>query len=552
MKKILLIFIIAVLALPAGAQKRRPRKHLEKEIAQLQASLDSLQYLVDSLNERRYLEDSTIVAVLEGVEDEMPEAGMAGEVPDSLMDLWYRSMRIHDYDKSADYDMNTVHFSSNVPDAVLEERLKAMNSYITLPFNETVKNYMVLYCEKIPVRVSRMMGFAQYYFPIFEEVFARYGLPQELKYMSIIESALDPVAKSRAGALGMWQFMYKTARAYGLRIDSFVDERLDVEKAADAAARYLRDAYKVFGDWTLAISSYNCGAGNVQKAIRRAGSTDFWRVYEYLPRETRGYMPAFVAAMYAFTYHGEYGIRPAEVGMPAVCDTFEIHRNLHFKQINEVVGVPMETLRQFNPQYIHEIIPGNGGICILHLPYNWSGPFMEADRDSLYKHEAGRLLNDQLLKNLSNSGAETRIAYRVRSGDYLGRIATRNHCSVAQLKRWNHLRSDKLRVGQILYIYRRGSEPSASSSAGSKASSSTSKATLASASRSGTAASASQPKASAAASGDYITYTIKPGDSFYSIAKRYPGLSANDIMNFNGLSSSRIRPGMKIRIPVKK
>lgn len=549
MKKILVILLLAALALPVNAQRRKPRKTLEKEIAQLQVSLDSLQYIVDSLIERRYIEDSTIVAVLEGLDEDAPEDTVMEAVPDSLMDLWYQSMRIHDYDKSAEYDMNSVHFSTDVPDAVLEARLKAMNSFITLPFNETVKNYMILYSEKMPTRMSRMMGFAEYYFPIFEEVFASYGLPQELKYMAIIESALDPVARSRAGALGMWQFMYKTARAYGLRIDSFVDERLDVEKAADAAARYLRDAYRALGDWPLAISSYNCGAGNVQKAIRRAGSRDFWKVYDYLPRETRGYMPAFVGAMYGFAYHNEYGIQPAEVGMPAVCDTFEIHKNLHFKQINEVVGVPMETLRQFNPQYTHEIVPGTGGTCILNLPYNWSGAFMEVNRDSLYNHQASSLLNEQVIKNISNSGTETRIAYRVRQGDYLGRIATRNHCTVAQLKKWNHLRSDKLRVGQILYIYRRGSAPA---TAGQASGSSAKAAAASRPASSSKPASTSKPAAGTQSSDNYTVYTVKAGDSFYSIAAHYPGVSAKDIMNYNGMTSSKIRPGMKIKIPVKK
>ena len=256
--------------------------------------------------------------------------------------------------------------------------------------------------------------------------------------------------------MGIWQFMYRTGKLYGLKINSFMDERLDVEKSADAAARYLRDAYSVFGDWNLAICSYNCGSGNVVKAIKRAdGKMDFWSIYPYLPRETRGYVPAFIGAMYAFHYAKEYGLQPADVGMPAKVDTFEIRRNLHFKQINEVVGVPLETVKILNPQYTHDIIPGNSGTCILNLPYAWTGPFLAADQDSLYLHRAGELLNAQVLKNIEESGGETRITYKVKSGDYLGKIAQKNHCTVAQLKKWNHLRSDKLRIGQILYIYRR-------------------------------------------------------------------------------------------------
>ncbi|MBO4263579.1 MAG: LysM peptidoglycan-binding domain-containing protein, partial [Bacteroidales bacterium] len=252
-----------------------------------------------------------------------------------------------------------------------------------------------------------------------------------------------------------WQFIYSTARTYGLRIDSYVDERLDVEKAVDAAARYLRDAYRIFGDWPLAISSYNCGAGNVNKAIRLAGKKDFWAVYDYLPRETRGYVPAFVGAMYAMTYSREYGLKPAEVGMPAATDTFIVRRNLHFKQVSEVAGIPMEDLKNLNPQYYNDIIPGNGGPCVLRVPYRWTAAFVDAHTDSLYAYKASEYLSAQVLKGI-DEGANPyrRTAYRVKNGDYLGKIASRYHVSVAQIKKWNHLRSDRLRIGQVLYIYK--------------------------------------------------------------------------------------------------
>mgnify|MGYP002626023952 CR=1 FL=1 len=449
MKKLAAIILLAGALLPLSAQNKKALKAeneaLKKELAAVRARLDSLM-------------DANVAAEA-GDASEGAEAlfapSFSAELSDSLIDVWYRQRLSPDFPGASQYDMDSVHFSSNVPDEELMRRLAAMNAYITIPFNGTVKNYMILYSEKMPRHISDMMGRSLYYFPIFEEIFAKYGLPLELKYMAIIESNLNPVAESRAGALGIWQFMYRTGKLYGLRINSFMDERLDVEKSADAAARYLRDAYNVFGDWNLAISAYNCGSGNVNKAIKRAGGKmDFWSIYPYLPRETRGYVPAFIGAMYAFHYAREYGIEPADVGMPAKVDTFEIRRNLHFKQINEVVGVPLETVKLLNPQYTHEIIPGNSGACILNLPYSWTGAFLAADQDSLYLHRAGELLNAQVLKNIEESGGETRIAYKVKSGDYLGRIAQRNHCTVAQLKKWNHLRSDKLRVGQILYIYR--------------------------------------------------------------------------------------------------
>ena len=346
-------------------------------------------------------------------------------------------------------------FTTDVPDSVLVKRLEAMNSFITLPFNQTVKRYMVLYSEKMPANMRSILGKSEYYFPIFEETFARYELPLELEYMSIIESNLNPTARSKAGAMGIWQFMYGTAKGYGLRINSFVDERLDVVKATDAAARYLRDAYRVFGDWNLAICAYNCGTVNVQKAIKRAGSRQFWDIYDYLPHETRGYVPAFVGAMYAMRYSREYGLEAAEVNLPAECDTFQIKRNLHFRQVAETAGVPIEEIKALNPQYLHDIVPGSEGTFVLKLPLKHSDAFLDVPLDTMCNHRSNELLNAQVLKNISESGREVRVAYKVKSGDILGRIAQNNGVSVAQLKKWNHLKSDTIRPGQILYIYKK-------------------------------------------------------------------------------------------------
>lgn len=511
--------------------KRPSRKALQTENSALKASLDSLQALVDSLEERRYIEDNELRAVIEGNSSAEAEDSIeyTAEVSDSLLHLWYRNSFAGEAGSVSEFDMDSVRFSSNIPDQEMIDRLNAMNSFITLPFNDNVKNYIILYSEKMPERMSRVMGLSSYYFPMFEDVLNRYGLPLELKYMAVIESMLNPVATSRAGARGIWQFMYSTARNYGLEINSFVDERLDVEKAMDAAARYLRDAYKIFGDWALAISSYNCGAGNVSKAIRRAGgSRDFWSIYPYLPRETRGYVPAFVGAMYAMTYHKEYGIVPQNVGMPAQTDTFEIRKNLHFAQINSVVGVPMDVLKNLNPQYIHEIIPGNSRSHVLKLPYTWTTAFVEADRDSLYNFKADSLLSQKVLKDVQRKGSrpsgQQRIAYKVKSGDYLGRIASRYGVSVNQIKKWNNLKSANIRAGQTLYIYGATKNPSGKSSTSSAKSSSSSSRTS--------------------------TYTVRQGDSLYNIAKLYPGVSAENIKKANGMKSDNIRPGQKLKIPL--
>lgn len=437
---------------------------------------------------------------------------------DSLMGEWYLKMNTPAVDM---YQMDSIRFTSNVPDSVLIQRLEKMNSYITLPFNETVKSYMVLYSEKLRSKMTQMLALSDYYFPIFEEVFDRYNMPLELKYMSVIESALNPVARSRAGALGIWQFMYQTGKVYGLKINSFVDERLDVEKAADAAARYLLDAYSTFQDWNLAICAYNCGSGNVLKAIRRSGSKQFWDLYPYLPRETRGYVPAFVGAMYAFTYHKEYGLVKGETILPIHADTLEINKNLHFKQISEIIGVPIETLREMNPQYRHDIVPGNEGTYVLKIPFNYTGDFIDKV-DTIYAHKADTLLSPKVIKNIQEGGDGASITYKVKSGDNLGKIAQRYHVSVNQLKKWNHISGSMIRVGQRLTIYSNGGPAPASEN---KAETTTD-------------------------SNGYSIYTVKSGDSLYSIAKNFPGVSADDIMKFNGISS-KIKPGMKIKIPKK-
>ena len=432
------------------------RRRAVKENEQLRTLVDSLRRELDSCKVQLARFDSLASEMMEVYEDEdiVVAEEQSGLSTDSLLSIWYLQRRMNAMPDTASYDMDSVHFSTDVPDSVLIARLAKMNSYITLPFNETVKSYMILYAEKMPAKMRTILGLSNYYFPIFEEVFARYNLPLELKYMAVVESALNPTAYSRAGARGPWQFIYSTARNYGLKINSFVDERMDVEKATDAAARYLSDAYRIFGDWALAISSYNCGAGNVNKAIKRSGGKkDFWSIYPYLPRETRGYMPAFVGAMYAMTYYREYALVPDECSLPVACDTFYVHKNLHFSQINEVVGVPMQTLKDLNPEYMNSIVPGNEGECILRLPYSYSGEFIE-HQDTLYTHRSSELLSDKVMKEVKD-GTSNRIVYRVKNGDYLGKIAKNYRVSVNQIKKWNGLRSDNLRIGQILYIHPR-------------------------------------------------------------------------------------------------
>ena len=575
-------------------------KSLKKENKRLRTELDSLKAELERYRTELEYTDSIANEMMELYEENELKSGAGinpedytAEVSDSLLNLWYVHNRVNSEDIS-EYDMDSVKFESNVPDEVYIERIRQMNSFITLPYNDIVKNYIILYSEKMPTKMANILGLSKYYMPIFEEILNRYDLPEELKAMAVIESALNPTAVSRAGAKGMWQFMYATAKMYGLHIDSFVDERLDPVKSAEAAAQYLQDSYEIFGDWNLAIASYNCGAGNVNKAIRRSGGKRaFWDIYPYLPRETRGYVPAFVGALYAMTYYKEHGIKPEAIEMPAHVDTFKISKMLHLKQVSDLTGAPLDELKNLNPQYSHNIIPGNSKEYILRLPYNYTNAFIDIE-DSLYRHKADEYFNPVTLKKIQDGADGERIVYRVKSGDYLGRIASRHRCTVAQIKRWNNLSSNNIRVGQRLVIYRGGSAPaSSSSSSSSKATDATGTSAPANATtyivKSGdvlgkiaerhgctvaqlkswnkltsnnirigqklivSAASSSAQNATAASaqSGEYTTYTIKSGDSLYSIAKNYPGISAQDIMDFNGLSSSKIKPGMIIRIPKK-
>ena len=573
----------------------RTRTRLKEQNRRLQEMVDSLQMEIERYRNELHYSDSIaneMMAVYE-VSEEKSAAGLnpedyTVEVSDSLLDIWYTHKMASDDELEA-YDMDSVKFESNVPDEVYIERIKRMNSFISLPYNDIVKNYIILYSEKMPTKMAHILGLCQYYMPIFEEVFNRYDIPEELKAMAVIESALNPTAVSRVGAKGMWQFMYSTAKMYGLHIDSFVDERLDPVKSAEAAAQYLQDSYEIFGDWNLAIASYNCGAGNVNKAIRRSGGKRaFWDIWPYLPRETRGYVPAFVGALYTMTYYKEHGIRPEAVQIPAHIDTLKINKQLHLRQVADLTAAPLEELKNLNPQYRHEIIPGDSREYILRIPYAYTNAFIEFE-DSVYRHKVDEYFNPVAIKKIKDGGDGERIVYRVKSGDYLGRIASRHRCTVAQIKRWNNLKSNNIRVGQRLIIYRGGvsSSSSGSSSGNSSGSTSGSGSTSATgtytvksgdtlsgiATRHGVSVaqlkqwnnlssnnikagqklkvSAGGTAPAAQNKGEYTEYTVKSGDSFYSIAQNYPGISAQNIMDFNGLSSSKLKPGMKIKIPKK-
>lgn len=371
---------------------------------------------------------------------------------DSLLDEW----KVKHYVLASDSDCMK---GSNpyFPDSVYIDRLVKMPTVMEMAYNEVVRKYIDTYVEgKMREKVSYMLGAANFYIPIFEEALEAYGLPLELKYLPIIESALNPSAVSRAGAAGLWQFMTSTAKIYGLTVNSLVDERRDPIKSTWAAARYLKDLYDIYKDWNLVIAAYNCGPGNVNKAIKRTeGKADYWEIYYNLPKETRGYVPAFIAANYVMTYYCDHNICPMQTDLSMTTDTIHVNRQLHFKQIAEVCDIPMDEIRDLNPQYRRDIIPGNSQECILRLP-NEHLYTLISNMDSVYNHKKDQLFTHRATVNLkettSAKQASAVVYHKIRSGDTLSTIARRYGTTVSRIKRLNGLKNNNIRAGKTIRV----------------------------------------------------------------------------------------------------
>ena len=323
-----------------------------------------------------------------------------------------------------------------------------------------------MYTGRLRNQVAFMLSACNFYMPIFEEALDTYGLPLELKYLPIIESALNPSAVSRAGASGLWQFMLNTGKIYGLESNSLVDERRDPIKATWAAARYLKDMYAIYQDWNLVIAAYNCGPGTINKAIRRAGGkTDYWEIYNYLPKETRGYVPAFIAANYVMTYYCKHNICPMETNIPDATDTIQVNRNLHFEQITDVCGIGMDEVKSLNPQYKKNIIPGDSKPQTLRLPINYISTFIDS-QDTIYAHRSAELFKNRRTVSVANTRSTARSSkgksssqgdvtyHRIRNGETLSTIARKYGVTVSQIKSWNGLRSTRINAGKRLKIYK--------------------------------------------------------------------------------------------------
>ena len=409
-------------------------------------------------------EDEITVTDDNGKEEviEFPEA-MTFEL-DSLLNLYMSKNYLGEDNDCRMKDINPV-FEKEV----YIDRLKRIPSIIEMPYNEVVQKFIDRYSGRLRHSVSYMLGASNFYMPIFEEALETYGLPLELKYLPVIESALNPTAVSRVGATGLWQFMLATGKRYGLEVNTLVDERRDPIKASYAAANYLSDLYKVFGDWNLVIAAYNCGPDQINKAIHRSkGSKDYWQIYPYLPKETRGYVPAFIAANYIMTYYCEHNICPMTTRLPAKTDTVMVSRNVHLEQIAAVCNIDIEQLRTLNPAYRHDIVPGATKMSAVRLPHTEVGKFIDLE-DSIYAYNAEVLfskratveVNDDVptytrkssTKRSRKKASRTRgRSVTVKSGQTLSEIAKRNGTTVAKLRRLNGIKGSNIRAGKKLRV----------------------------------------------------------------------------------------------------
>ena len=388
-----------------------------------------------------------------------------------------------------------------------------------ITYNSSLEQIVRSYLKNRRPQLERLMGLSHYYFPMFEEVFAQHGLPLEMKYLAIVESALVPTATSRVGARGLWQFMFQTGKMFDLKVNSYVDERCNPLKSTVAAAEYLNQLYDILDDWDLALAAYNSGPGNVSKAIRRSGGRkNYWNIRSFLPRETAGYLPAFYATMYIFEYAKEYGLSQTNTQPHYVTtDTVQIKQTIALSHVAQLTQTPQETLEFLNPEYTLGLIPYiEDRPYFLRMPVNDLGLLVE-NQDSLYGlARTDFAQREQPLPELVDQN--NRIRYRVKSGDYLGKIANKYGVSVAQIKRWNGLKSTELRIGQRLTIIPKRIPANQTSTS------------------------------SRTKNNSKDVYVVQRGDSLWGIAQKFPGITLEDLKKWNDISGSEIKPGMALSL----
>ncbi len=474
---------------------------------------------------------------------------------DSLVQLTFFRSPVPDLQRSNAYGF-APHDIPSYPDSVIDARLKHLESPMPMEFNNHVRGFIDLYAVRRKAYTERILGLSTYYFPLFEAILEKHQLPHQLKYLAVVESALNPNAVSRAGATGLWQFMYPTGKMYGLKVNYYIDERRDPELATEAAAQYFKDLYGIYKDWFLVLAAYNCGPGNVNRAIRKSGGkTNYWDLMPYLPRETRGYVPAFVAVAYVMQYAEAHNLQPAAlVDLPAHTDTVQVKGPVNLQYFSLLLDVPEEQLARINPQLKQQFIPQAIEAYTLHLPAA-KIPEFERKRELMFAYlNPPAILSDSLaladsclipqidsIRAVLAAAVEgpkvITIQHRVRSGETLSGISVQYGVSVAAIKQQNKLTSNMLRVGQRLTI-----EKQTDGKGGAQfAQSPPQKAPVQRVDNS------SAVPASTARNTAY--YTVKPGDSLWSISQGLPGVTVADLQKANNLNkNSKIKPGQKLKI----
>lgn len=413
--------------------------------------------------------------------------------------------------------------------ALIQDRLACISERIPLVYNDRIHAFINYFTVKDREYTKMVMRRKNLYFPIFEKYLAKYNLPDELKYLSIIESGLNPRATSRVRAVGLWQFMSATGKYYGLHNDWFIDERMDPEKSTESACRYLRDLYNMFHDWELALAAYNTGPGNVKRAIRKSGyKRSFWEIYPNLPRETRSYVPQFVAITYTMNYLDEHNFYNEGEEMRVTSDTLHVKKYLHFETFANLTNACLEDLQRLNPSIQHNALPETHKPYVLHVP-KASKELLSLNRYAILD-SASKVGRNELLtlakKTEGSTYGRDRIVYKVRSGDVLGSIAMRHGVSLANLKKWNNMRSNTIRVGQRLNIWLKESP------------------------RATVVASTKQTNTTPTAIPDSKTYTVQPGDTLWHISRKFEGLTVDKIKSMNNLGDNKLQPGQKLIIGI--
>lgn len=475
------------------------------------------------------------------------------EKMDSLVKNWDIRHKFH-FDTTDISLLGT--FPKDLPDSVYIQRLKETEFVVDLSYNNVVRNFIKMYTEKRREQVEVMLGLSAYYFPIFEEILDKYNMPLEIKYLVIIESALNPIARSRVGATGLWQFMYGTAKQYNLEISTFVDERNDPVKSTDAAARFLQNLFETYGDWHLAIAAYNCGPGNVNRAIRRAGGkTNYWEIYYGLPRETRGYVPAFIAATYTMEYYKEHNLIPRFPDISLYTDTIVVNDFLHFDQIVSTVGIEKEQLRALNPMYRRDVIPAKMNKPYpLVLPEDKIFAFIDLDT-TVFAYEREKYFPDNtLISPTQNTGGyftpadvkgKAKVIYTVKSGDNVGFISSWFKVRSSDLRYWNNINRDLIRTGQKLAIYVNEKDKGKYDKV--NAMSFAEKQSMI-----GKPATPAKKPDPVPVDPNFVYYTVRSGDSIWDIAQKYVGISSDEILRLNNIANEKgLYVGQKLKIKKK-